>query len=124
MIAIDSCVVIDLMQGVKNSQVDQFRDLLKSAQVVMAPATLTELLSDPKAEPRLDEILSEFILLNIDEGYWERTGLLRAKMRKTGRKAPLGDALIAQACIDADVALLTRDADFKAYEQIAGLKLV
>lgn len=34
----------------------------------------------------------------------------------------LGDALIAQCCIDADIALITRDGDFKAFS--AGLNLL
>ena len=38
------------------------------------------------------------------------------------RKARLGDALIAQCCMDADIALITRDRDFKAFS--AGLNLL
>ena len=89
---------------------------------MLAPATVTELLSDPKGRAT-DGIITEFILLPITDGYWERAGLLRAKVLKAGRKAALGDALIAQACIDADVPLLTRDADFAAYVKLGGLKL-
>jgi predicted nucleic acid-binding protein len=33
----------------------------------------------------------------------------------TGFKARLADALIAQACIDHDVALITRDKDFRHF---------
>jgi predicted nucleic acid-binding protein len=36
----------------------------------------------------------------------------------------LGDALVAQSCIDEDVPLLTRDRDFRAFAQAAGLNLV
>jgi predicted nucleic acid-binding protein len=39
------------------------------------------------------------------------------------RKARLGDALIAQSCLDAGVALLTRDRDFRAFIAAAGLAL-
>jgi predicted nucleic acid-binding protein len=38
-----------------------------------------------------------------------------------GRKARLGDALIAQSCIDGGVALVTRDRDFRAFADAAGL---
>ncbi len=44
-------------------------------------------------------------------------------VKRSGCKAALGDALIAQACIDADVALLTRDTDFAAFAELGGLKL-
>jgi predicted nucleic acid-binding protein len=40
------------------------------------------------------------------------------------RKARLGDALIAQSCIDQGIALLTRDRDFKSFAEAAGLDLV
>ena len=40
------------------------------------------------------------------------------------RTARLGDALIAQSCIDGGVSLLTRDRDFRAFIEAAGLNLV
>jgi predicted nucleic acid-binding protein len=39
------------------------------------------------------------------------------------RKARLGDALIAQSCIDHGIPLLTRDRDFRAFAAAAGLDL-
>ena len=41
-----------------------------------------------------------------------------------GRKACLGDALIAQSCIDQGISLLTRDRDFRALAEAGGLDLV
>ena len=38
-------------------------------------------------------------------------------------KAKLADALIAQCCIDADVPLIARDADYRHFERWCGLKL-
>jgi predicted nucleic acid-binding protein len=40
------------------------------------------------------------------------------------RQARLGDALIAQSCLDHAVALLTRDRDFRAFAAAARLDLV
>jgi predicted nucleic acid-binding protein len=40
------------------------------------------------------------------------------------RKARLGDAPIAQSCIDRGIPLLTRDRDFRAFAEAAGLDLV
>lgn len=49
--------------------------------------------------------------------------MLKGSVARVGRRARLGDALIAQACIDADVPLLTRDADFQVFAEVGGLKL-
>ena len=40
------------------------------------------------------------------------------------RKARLGNALIAQSCIDGGIPLLIRDRDFRAFTEAAGLDLV
>jgi predicted nucleic acid-binding protein len=63
-------------------------------------------------------------MIAIELGYWQRAGLLRAKVLSMGRKARLGDALIAQTCIDRDIALLTRDKDFRAFADAAELALI
>lgn len=123
MIAIDSCVVIDLLEGVESAPVEALATLLAASGAVLAPVTITELLSAPTPRPEIDGILPNFYILDLSSGYWERTGALRAKLLRAGRKAALGDALIAQACIDNDVPLLTRDTDFQAFAQHCGLKL-
>jgi predicted nucleic acid-binding protein len=87
-------------------------------------AWLAELLSDPKLPSGVGETLSEVPLVEIASGYWQRAGALRAKVLAKRRKARLGDALIAQSCIDRGVPLLTRDRDFRAFAEAAGLDLV
>lgn len=42
----------------------------------MAPAVLTELLSDPKLPEEAAQHLPEIPLLEIQDGYWERAGML------------------------------------------------
>jgi len=49
---------------------------------------------------------------------------LRAKVLAKRRKARLGDALIAQSCMDHGLPLLTRDKDFRAFVEAAGLELL
>jgi predicted nucleic acid-binding protein len=49
---------------------------------------------------------------------------LRAKVLAKRRKARLGDALIAQCCIDRGIPLLTRDRDFRAFADAARLHLL
>jgi predicted nucleic acid-binding protein len=85
---------------------------------------LTELLSDPKLPTGVAETLAEVPLIEIGSGYWQRAGELRAKVPAKRRKARLGDALIAQSCIDGGVPLLTRDRDFRAFAEAARLNLI
>lgn len=61
--------------------------------------------------------------LTIIEGYWQRAGELRARLRRDGLKAKLADCLIAQSCIDNDAPLITYDRDFRHFES-AGLKVI
>jgi predicted nucleic acid-binding protein len=91
---------------------------------VMVPVVLTELLSDPKLPPSLAATLADVPLLQTESSYWQRAGALGAKVLAKNRKTRPGDALISQACIDAKVPLITRDRDFRALAQAAGLHLV
>jgi predicted nucleic acid-binding protein len=91
---------------------------------VMVPVVLTELLSDPKLPLTLAATLADVPLLPIESGFWQRAGALRAKVLAKNRRARLGDALIAQTCIDAKVPLITRDRDFRAFAHAAALQLI
>jgi predicted nucleic acid-binding protein len=108
---------------VLNDDSDLLDQALQERQVVMVPLVLTELLSDPKLPSPVVQSLSEVPLIEIDPGSRQRAGLLRAKVLDRRRKARLGDALIAQTCIDRDLALLTRDRDFRAFAEAAALRL-
>jgi predicted nucleic acid-binding protein len=50
-------------------------------------------------------------------------GLLRAKLLARKHRARLADTLIAQSCIDHEVRLVTRDADFRRFARLGGLRL-
>ncbi|HEX4742468.1 MAG TPA: PIN domain-containing protein [Caulobacteraceae bacterium] len=123
MIAVDACVVISFLAGDQTRETGMFVDLLRAAEAVLAPSTVAELLSDPGGGTRTDALINGLVLLPTLDGYWRRAGLLRAMVRRTGRKAALGDALVAQACLDADCPLLTADKDFSAFAEIVGLRL-
>jgi len=81
-------------------------------------------LSDPNLPSDVAKTLCEVPLIEVGEGYWQRAGLLRAMVLAKRRKARLGDALIAQSCMDRGVLLLTRDRDFRAFTEAAGLDVV
>lgn len=90
----------------------------------MPPPVLTELYSVPKLRPGLASLLASVAELELLPGYWQRAGELRARVLARGHKARLGDALIAQCCLDHKVPLLTRDRDFEAFAAAADLSLV
>jgi len=124
MIAADTSTWIAFLEGGKGEDVQLLDRALAERQVVMVPVVLTELLSDPKLPSTVAKTLSEVPAIEITPGYWQRSGVLRAQVLAKRRKARLGDALIAQSCIDRGVPLLTRDRDFRAFADAAGLDLV
>jgi predicted nucleic acid-binding protein len=85
---------------------------------------LTELLSDPKVTMAVKDLFLKLPVLEIADGYWHRAGLLRARLLAPGRLARLADTLIAQSCLDHDLPLVTRDADFRHFVRLAGIRIV
>ena len=124
MIAVDTSTWIGFLQGEGGEDVDVLDRALQDRQVVMVPVVLTEMLSDPKLPLEVTQTLSELPLIDLEPGYWQRAGQLRAKVMAKRRKARLGDALIAQSCIDHGIPLLTRDRDFHTFAAAAGIDLV
>ena len=124
MIAADTSTWVAFLEGAGGEDVEQLDKALEDRQVLMVPVVLTELLSDPKLPSGLAETLLELPLIDSGPGYWKRAGVLRAKVLAKRRKARLGDALIAQTCLDQRIRLLTRDRDFRTFADAAGLALV
>ena len=123
MIAIDSSSWIAYTSGAPGKDVEALGLALEHRQAVLPPVVLSELLSDPHLPAALAQLLRGLPLLPTQEGFWERVGFLRAKFLARGRKPALADSLIAQCCLDHDVPLITRDADFRLFVSWAGLKL-
>ena len=124
MIAADTSTWIAYFQGDGGEDVDLLDRALYERQLLMPPPVLTEMLSDPKLALEVSRTLSGLPLIEVESGYWERARELRAKVLAKRQKARLGDALIAQSCIDRAIPLLTRDKDFLAFAAAAGLDLV
>jgi len=124
MIAADTSTWVAFLQGDGGKDVELLDRALQDRQVLMAPVVLTELLSDPELPSAVSRTLSELSLIEVVPGYWQRAGTLRAKVLAKRRKARLGDALIAQSCVDRGIPLLTRDQDFRTFAEAAGLDLV
>ena len=129
MIAADTSTWIAFLETERGRDTgDHDTDLLDKAlqdrQVVMVPVVLAELLSDPQLPLDIAETLVQIPAIDIAPGYWQRAGALRAKVLSRRRKARLGDALIAQCCIDAKTGLITRDRDFRSFVDAADLDVI
>jgi predicted nucleic acid-binding protein len=122
MIAADSSSLISYFSGDKADDVAAVRAALARGDLVLPLPVVTEVLSDRGATAIESDIL-DLATLPIQDGYWHRAGIARRTLQARGLKARLGDALIAQACIDSDVALITRDGDFRHFAKHCGLKL-
>ena len=123
MIALDTSAVVAYLAGDPGEDVEAVETALEQRQAVFPPVVLAELLSDPKLTPDLEELLTEVPLLPLEPDYWRRTGKLRARLLGKGLKARLADCLIAQSCLDHEIQLITRDADFKTVAKLTPLRL-
>lgn len=124
MIAADTSSMIAFLQGEAGDDVEAIQSALDHQQLALPPVVLTELLSDPALPRPVRTLLCGLPILDVEPGYWERAGILRAAVLKQRRKARVADALIAQSCLDQSSPLVTRDRDFRHFAQTAGLPLL
>jgi len=103
MIAADTRTWIAFLEGNAGEDAQLLDRGLEDRQVVVVPVVLSELLSDPKIPPEVARTLSEVPLMEVELRYWERAGMLRSTVLAKRRKARLGDALIAQSCVLAEM---------------------
>lgn len=123
MIAADSSSLIAYLEGDDGRDIELIEQALSADELIFAPPVVTELRSGAVPHPGLDQLLSQTSLMPIDDGVWDRAGRSRRLLIERGLKARFADALIAQCCIDADVALIARDRDYRHFERWCGLKL-
>jgi predicted nucleic acid-binding protein len=123
MMAADTSSLVAFFSGGSGSDVEMVAAAALAGALSLPPVVLTEMLSDPLASETLEPDLSRLVLLDIGHGYWLRAAQSRRALLRRGLKAKVADALIAQSCIDHDVALITRDRDFRHFADHCGLKL-
>lgn len=124
MLCIDTSSLIAYLEGRAGEDVELVDQAFGDRVGVIAPVILTEILSDGSLAKPIREAILQLPLLAIADGYWERAGLLRARILKSGRKAGLADTLIAQSCLDHRATLVSRDRDFRVFHRLAGLRLL
>jgi predicted nucleic acid-binding protein len=112
------------MQGEQGPDVELVDQALADRSLVLAPVSVSELLSDPLLTPSLESFILGIQQLGIKAGYWERAGKLRAELIRGGHRPKIADTLIAQSCLDHDVPLVTRDRDFASFQKFASLRVL
>jgi predicted nucleic acid-binding protein len=122
LIAIDTSSLRRWARDESGADVRRADEAILSGDAALPPVVLAEALSSPAVERHFVDFVLTLPLLDIEEGYWRRAGDLRRSILRDGHKANLSDVLIAQACIDKGLALITHDADFRHFLS-AGLKL-
>ena len=123
MIAADTSALVSFLKGETGQVTDKVAAALIAADLILPPVVVTEILTDRASARLLESIIPEIALLEIKEGFWTRAGHARRTVKQHGLKATIADTLIAQSCIDHDVALITRDGDFRHFARYCGLKL-
>lgn len=124
MVAVDTSSMVAFLEGDDGVDVEHVRAALVADQLVLPPPVFTELLSDPSIEGEVVEQLSALPRRPLGPGYWARAGRLRAAVLLRKRRARLGDALIAQFCLDNDLPLITRDRDFRQFAAVSDLAVI
>ena len=111
------------MRNESGPDIDAITIGMLDQELFFPPMVVFELLCDPTLGDEKRRKLDNVDLLFIKDGFWQRAGLLRSKVVGRKRKARSIDALIAQSCIDHNVPLITRDNDFRHYEEF-GLYII
>jgi predicted nucleic acid-binding protein len=124
MITADTSTWVAFLDGALGDDVLLLRKALQGHQLSMLPVVLTELLSDPKLPPAVAASLTDLPLIEIESGFWQRAGALRARVLAKDRRARLAGSLIAQLCLDGGLSLITRDRDFRSFAEVSSLNLL
>ena len=123
MIAIDTNVLRRYLLGAIDRCTPIVAEALNAREVLLPPIVLTEALSDAQITSSDIEMTLSIPSVPLFDGYWYRAGNLRRDLISKKLRAPTADCLIAQACIDYELPLLTFDGGFTRYVQL-GLKLL
>jgi predicted nucleic acid-binding protein len=124
MIAADTSSMVAFLEGDAGDDAEVIQSALDHEQLALPPVVLAELLSDPALPKSVRTLLAGLPILDVEPGFWQRAGLLRASVLKQKKKARVADALIAQSCLDQSTPLVTRDKDFRHVASAAGLPLL
>ncbi len=123
MIAADTSSLVAFLAGKNDADTAAIAAGFSERALYLPPPVLVELIGRPQDEPYIADLVAEASILVVRDGMWLRARACRRLLLSKGLRARGMDALIAQCCIDADVALITRDGGFRHFERWCGLKL-
>ncbi len=123
-VAIDTSTFSAFIGGATGRDIEALDQALIAGEAALPPPVLAELLSDARLPAGHRKLILSLPLLPLPDGYWARVGGSRAALLAMKLRARLADTLIAQACIDNDVALISRDGDFRHFAKHCGLRLL
>ena len=123
MIVVDTSSLQRFLAGIVAADTKAVAHAIATHAAHLPPVVVTEALSNPLLDDSGVERVLALPVLDLREGYWARADRMRASLGRLQRKAKLGDALIAQACLDHDAPLITYDGDFTNFLDL-GLKLL
>lgn len=123
MLALDSSSLIAYLETKTGPDVDLVDQALAQKIAALPPVVLTEILSFPHRGLSVRELILGLPILELKENFWVDAAILRSKILAKGFKAKIPDTLIAQACIENETPLITRDPDFRHFAPF-GLKIL
>ena len=94
MIVVDTSTWVAYLEGGEGEDAQLLDQALENRQVVMAPVVLTELLSDPQISSGVAKTLLEIPLIEIESGFWQRAGILRARVLAKRRARAQSPAML------------------------------
>jgi predicted nucleic acid-binding protein len=122
-IVIDTSSLQRYLAGFLGRDTKAVADAIARHDAYLPPVVVTEALSNPFLSQDSAGRIQALPVIDLLDGYWIRAGEMRADLLRQQRKAKLGDALIAQTCLDYGAPLVTYDGDFDNFVDL-GLKLV
>lgn len=120
MIAADTSAWIDFLKGVSSRHAQLLEACLSNGTLVVPTPVLFEILSAPGLTKETARFIQAIPSLELMPGFWERAAELRRSILRRSFKARSIDCLIAQNCMDSDVALIAADRD---YRHFGGLRI-
>jgi len=122
-LVVDTSIWIDFFRG---EPLPDLELALRDGLVVLPPLVVAELLSAPLRKKQRAELTSMLHDLPVHEtpfAHWQAVGELRAALRKKGVSVSTPDAHVAQAAIELEARLWSRDAIFTRVAARTALRL-
>lgn len=126
MYLVDTSVWIDFLRGSSNPHVVLLETLLDNGDAFICEVVYAEICFGARDEFQLRKYIKRFgnlPFLPLPEKWHEKAAKIGFELRRKGFKPFVGDLLIVLVALTHQIPLLTRDKDFKPYQQFFSLRL-